>query len=151
VRRGDAPMSERMSTGARGDLLGMVECPASAERGQYATQALGLDGPAESYAQVLARPWLCDPPAPKAAAGGLLATRRTTLTRTDHQPDLPAILTLRLDVEYARRFPSTLPDLLPAHPAQYHRIPLPPAEDACATVRILHDGQPLIDIPVEDA
>jgi len=29
----------------------------------------------------------------------LLATRRTTLTRTDHQPDLPAILTLRLDVE----------------------------------------------------
>src|SRR5436309_12640365 len=53
------PVRELVKCCFMDSLLGMVECPASAEREQYDTQALGLDGPAESYAQVLARPWLC--------------------------------------------------------------------------------------------
>jgi hypothetical protein len=88
------------------------------------------------------------PSEPRLGDGGTMVTTRVSLEKPDHQPLLPDVLILRLDVHQERRFPYTPPDPLPAHQARYERTSIGPDEDTCTTVSIRHHGTPLIDIPV---
>ena len=90
------------------------------------------------------------PPELRLRDGGIMVTTRVSLEKPDHQPLLPDILILRLDVHQERRFPHTPPDPLPAYQARYDRTSIGPDEDTCTTVRIRHHGTSLIDIEVRD-
>jgi len=90
------------------------------------------------------------PPEVRLGDGGVMVTTRTPLEKPDHQPLLPSILILRLDVHQERRFPYAPPAPRPAHQARYDRTPIGPDEETCTTVRIRYRGDTLIDIDVQD-
>src|SRR5215467_6804616 len=90
------------------------------------------------------------PPEPQMPDGGVIVTTQTRLEKLDHQPHLPSILLLRLDVYQERQYPYTPPARGLPWLARYYQTPIGPDEDACTTVHIRYKGAPITEIEVRD-
>jgi hypothetical protein len=83
--------------------------------------------------------------------GGYMVTAIVRLLKLDHQPLLPDILRLRLYIEQERRHPYNPPAQPLSHLVSYHPLTREAEEDTCTKVRIVHNGDTVIELEVKDA